>query len=137
MSTNSSTCSSSQCISMTSSTDTTFASASALEEARTQLDLGNHREASRFYWEASTQAIKEASVRIGWRLERRLYADVMKMLAPWFPLKRTSKIYSSMLLLRTNALEDYGLGEVWMRELADDVHELFDMLQFAVSKHDD
>ena len=114
---------------MTSSTDTTFASASALEEARTQLDLGNHLEASRLYWEASTQAIKEASVRIGWRLERRLYADVMDMLSPWFPLKRTSKIYDSMLLLRTNALEDYGLGEVWMRELADDVHELFDMLQ--------
>ena len=108
-----------------------------LEEATNELRLGNRREASRFYWEASTQAIKEASVRIGWRLERRLYADVMKMLAPWFPLKRTSKIYSSMLLLRTNALEDYGLGDVWMRELADDVHELFDMLQFAVSKHDE
>ena len=62
-------------------------------------------------------------------LSGRLYADVMDMLSPWFPLKRISKIYDSMLLLRTNALEDYGLGEVWMRELADDVHETFDMLQ--------
>ena len=68
-------------------------------------------------------------MRIGWCLERRLGADVMKMLATWFPLERTSRIYSSILMLRTNSLEDYGLGEVWMRELADDVHELFDMLQ--------
>ena len=122
---------------MTSSTDTTFASASTLEDAGTQLDLGNHREASRLYWEASTQAIRDASARIGWRLERRSYADVMDMLSPWFPLKRTSKIYDSMLLLRTNALEDCDLGDARMREIADDVHELFDMFQFAVSKHDD
>ena len=108
-----------------------------LEEATNELRLGNHREASRLYWEASTQAVREASARIGWRLERRLFADVTKMLAPWFPLERTSRIYSSMLLLRTNALEDYDLGDVWVRELADDVHELFDMLQFVISKHDD
>ena len=123
---------------MTSSTITTLASASTLAEARAQLDLGNHREASRLYWEAATAAIEDAAIRIGFQLtRRRIYADVMEMLAPWFPLERTSRIYSSIMLLRTNALEDYGLGDVWMRELADDVHELFDMLQFAVSKHDD
>ena len=122
---------------MTTESDTTFASTSTLEDARAHLDLGFNREASRLYWEASTQAIEEASARIGWQLQRRLYADVMQMLAPWFPLKRTSKIYDSMLLLRTDALEDYRLGDVWMRELADDIHELFDMLQFAVSKHGD
>lgn len=115
---------------MTTSTDTTRAPASKLDEAWAQLDLGNHREASRLYWEAATGAIEDAAIRIGFQLfRRRVYADVMEMLAPWYPLERTSKIYSSMMLLRTNALEDYGLGDVWMRELADDIDGLFDTLQ--------
>ena len=52
-----------------------------------------------------------------------------EMLEPWYPYDRTFGINSSLSLLRTNALEDYELGEVWMRELADDFHELFRMLQ--------
>ena len=61
----------------------------------------------------------------------------MDMLARWFPLERIYRIYDSMLLLRSNALEDYGLGDVWMGELADDIQELFTMLEFAVSEHGD
>ena len=112
------------------------ASSLKLEEAHAQMRPGNHREASMLFWDASTLAIEETSASIGWSLERHLNADVMDMLAPWFPLKRISKIYDSMLLLRTNALEDYGLGDVWMGELADDIHELFTMLEFAVSQSD-
>ena len=123
---------------MATQTESITTSTLNFEEASDQLRRGNHREASRLYWEAATGAIEDVATRIGFQLtRRRIYADVMEMLAPWFPLERTSRIYSSIMLLRTNALEDYGLGEVWMRELADDVHELFDMLQFAVSKHDE
>ena len=123
---------------MATQTESITTSTLNFEEASDQSRRGNHREASRLYWEAATGAIEDAAIRIGFQLSRRrIYADVMEMLAPWFPLERTSRIYSSIMLLRTNALEDYGLGDVWMRELADDVHELFDMLQFAVSKHDE
>ncbi len=123
---------------MTTSTDTTRAPASKLDEARTQLGLGNRREASRLYWEAATSAIEYAASITGFRLtRRRLYSDVCDLLEPWYTRERVFGLYCSVLLLRTNALEDYGLGDVWMRELADDVHELFDMLQFAVSKHDE
>ena len=138
MSTNSSTCSSSQCLNMTSSTDITRAPASKMKEARTQLDLGNHNAASLLYWDAATIAIDDAAARIGFQLtRRRLYSDVCDLLEPWYPIERTFRLYSSMLLLRTNGLERYDLGEVWILELVDKVHELFDMLQFAVSKHDD
>ena len=122
---------------MATQTETVLPSTLKLEEAHVLLRLGNHRVASMLYWEASTLAIEETSARIGWRLERRLYADVMDMLAPWFPLERTSKIYSAMILLKTNALEDYDLGDVWMEELVDKIHELFIMLEFAVSQHGD
>ena len=123
---------------MTSSTDTTRAPASKLDEARTQLDLGNHNEASLFFWEAATIAVDEAAERIGFQLTRpRLYSDVCDLLEPWYPYERTFGVYASLSLLRRNALERYDFEEVWVRELVDKVHELFDMLQFAVSKRDD
>ena len=123
---------------MTTESDTTLVPASKMDEARRQLDLGNHDEASLLYWEAATIAIDDAAERIGFRLtRRRLYSDVCDLLEPWYTRDHTFGLYSSMLLLRTNGLERYDLGEVWILELVDKVHELFDMLQFAVSKHDE
>ena len=108
------------------------------EKAQGQLRLGNCREASRLYWEAATSTIEHAASRIGFQLSgRRLYSDVCDLLEPWYPHERTFGIYCSVLLLRTNALEDYGLEEAWIGELVDDVHELFNMLEFAVSQHGD
>ena len=108
-----------------------------LDEARAQLRLGDHREASRLYWEAAKDTIEDTAARIGFQLSgRRLYADVCDLLEPWYPHERTFGIYSSMSLLQTNAEENYDLGDVWMRELADDIHELFTMLEFAVSQSD-
>lgn len=115
---------------------TVSSSALDLERAADELRRGNHREASRLYWEAATQAIEAASECLGFDLKRRrIYADVMELLSPMFPFRRVSKIYSSMMLLKTNAEEDYALGDVWMGELADDIHDLFNMLEFAVSQH--
>ena len=122
---------------MATETSAVFAPPPDVEEAHKQMRLGYRREASLLYWEAATRAIEETAARIGWKLERHLNADVMDMLAPWFPLERTSKIYSAMILLKTNALEYYDLGDVWMEELVEKVHELFIMLEFAVSQHGD
>ena len=123
---------------MVSKSDTTFASLPKMEEAHAQLQRGNHREASLLYWDAATSAIDDAAERIGFQLSRRYrYSDVCEMLEPWYPYERTFGVYASLSLLRRNALEHYDFEEVWLRELADDVHELFDMLQFAVSKHDE
>ena len=121
---------------MTTETDTTLKSFPKLDEARAQLRLGDHREASRLYWEAAEGAIEDTAARIGFQLSgRRLYADVCDLLKPWYPHERTFSIYCSMSLLKTNAREDYDLGAVWMQELADDIHELFNMLEFAVSQN--
>ena len=107
-----------------------------LAEARSQLESGNHREASRLYFEAAKSAIDYTASRIGFELSgRRLYADVCDLLKPWYPHERTFSIYCSMSLLKANAREDYDLGDVWMQELADDIHELFTMLEFAVSQN--
>ena len=123
---------------MPTQTHTAFASTPKLEEARAQLEQGNHREASRLYFAAATRAIDVTAIRIGFQLTGwRLYADVCELLEPWYPHERTFGIYSSMSLLQTNAEEDYDLGDVWMGELADDIHELFTMLEFAVSQHGD
>ena len=123
---------------MATKTDTTLVPASKMEEARAQLDLGNHNEASLLYWEAATIAIDNAAERIGFQLTRRhLYSDVCDLLEPWYSDEHTFRLYSSMLLLRTNGLERYDFDAVWILELVDKVHELFDMLQFAVSKHDE
>ena len=107
-----------------------------LDEARAQLLLRNHREASRLYSEAAKSAIVDAATRIGFQLSRRrLYSDVCDMLEPWFTREHTFSNYCSMSLLETNAREDYDLGDIWMQELADDIHELFTMLEFAVSQN--
>ena len=122
---------------MATETNTEFASSPKLEEAHSQLLLRNHREASRLYFDAATKAIDDTATRIGFQLTGwRLYADVYDLLKPWYPHERTFGIYSSMSLLQTNAEENYDLGDVWMRELADDIHELFTMLEFAVSQSD-
>ena len=122
---------------MSTQTHTVLRSAHELQRARAQLKLGNHREASRLYFDAATKAIDDTATRIGFQLTGwRLYADVCDLLKPWYPHKRTVGIYSSMSLLQTNAEENYDLGDVWMRELADDIHELFTMLEFAVSQSD-
>ena len=121
---------------MATDTSAVFAPPPEFEEAHKQMRLGYRREASLLYWEAATRAIEETATRIGFQLSRRrLYADVCDMLQPWYPHERTFRIYSSMSLLQTNAEEDYDLGDVWMGELADDIHELFIMLEFAVSQN--
>ena len=123
---------------MTSSTDTSRAPASKLDEARRQLELGNHNAASLLYWDAATDAIDDAAERIGFQLTRRhQYSDVCEMLEPWCNRDHVFGLYSSMSLLRRNALERYDFEEVWVRELADDIHELFDILQSVASKHGD
>ena len=123
---------------MATDTSAVFAPPPEFEEAHKQMRLGYRREASLLYWEAATQAIEAASECLGFDLERRrIYADVMELLSPMFPFRRVSKIYSSMMLLKTNAEEDYDLGDVWIGELVDDIHELFTMLEFAVSEHGD
>ena len=121
---------------MATETSAVFAPPPEMEEARAQLEQGNHREASRLYFDAATRVIEETAARIGFQLSRRrLYADVCDMMEPWFPREHTFGIYCSMSLLKTNAEEDYDLGDVWMGELADDIHEPFTMLEFAVSQH--
>ena len=121
---------------MTTETSTVFAPPSQLEEAHKQLRLGNHREASRLYFDAATKAIDDTAARIGFQLTGwRLHADVCDLLKPWYPHERTFSIYCSMSLLKTNAREDFDLGDIWMQELGDDIHELFTMLEFAVSQN--
>ena len=65
---------------MATETSAVFAPPPEMEEARAQLKQGNHREASRLYFDAATRAIDDTATRIGFQLTgRRLYADVRVM----------------------------------------------------------
>ena len=65
---------------MATDTSAVFAPPPEMEEARAQLKQGNHREASRLYFDAATRAIDDTATRIGFQLTgRRLYSDVCDM----------------------------------------------------------
>ena len=112
-------------------TSTTKTKADQLyDDAVALADEGNFREASGLLWQCASAAWEDLAERRGWESSKNSrYSDYCAKVSHELPGEQLHRGYTAASLMERNWVENYELDDFWIRNCAESIRSLVDLLQ--------
>ena len=100
------------------------------DDAIVLADAGNFREASGLLWQCAGTAWEDLAERRGWEVSPYArYSDVYAKVSHELPGEQLHRGYTAASLMERNWVENYELDDFWIRNCAESIRTLVDLLQ--------